>query len=663
MFHIAIFQMTAFLLHIGDHVADVTSVTSVALPDGHDGPLLPRLRSDLLEHDERPQHLGRDTPPACGAGTPDSTNGPHRGEAIPIHGGTWQGSEGSDPEHKTTGGLGLNAAPGRSLSPEVMTAVVPVMNYVCAREGVWHDGPTLVAADASVYTCTPSGLLGISCEDIIGDNPDLIHDICDIPLGVFLGALLALVLVPTVKAYIALYLPETYINLVLVPHLLYQGAVASFVPFEFLRRALRGVPAFVAIALFYMVSGVAAAPAVCGICGQADHVEADCPLSGNAVNTAIAKNVVAMAAGTYTAIETFKVLPSFLYHLFPLTAIQTLVALARRSKNAGSLFDFSKVNSEYDVYTAIEAGECTVDEAKKWVDREYLSVKDTPTQSNKEVRAEGRAILKMITEHYSKSRLAGPTTGMHTHGAYRYTLAKVQKHVMKNGSADMYVDTVGSSEEASTSKAESSVCKAEYMHPKTAAQFHEMLDHWELTLVVTGVANIVETKQFIYDVVHHPARTLDWSWMMAYCHFLAYLETVENNPDKGYTLSNVLKAGAHDLMKARAETLGKGSDVFGSLFATGAQAARAPRNDSAKVKGSPTSERPCHSWNNNQPCRPEDIVTAPDGTKRCSFRHGCGQELGKDANGKPKLFSNGKAFCFMDHRKCEGCRNPEFKKQ
>jgi hypothetical protein len=265
------------------------------------------------------------------------------------------------------------------------------------------------------------------------------------------------------------------------------------------------------------------------------------------------------------------------------------------------------------------------------------------------IRAEGREILKVLSKKEGKTPASAPASGMHSHGVFRYVLARVQLYVMAGEGAGMSFGELSGKADVSAPTS----YKAVYKHPETAAQFHEMLHQWEWALYGTGVANPLVVKQFLQDVVYSPARTKHWSWMMAYAHFLSYIEFIEDKPERKLNLSNVFAAGAHDDRKDRAAVIGV--DVFGSLFATGAQAARGPRNDSVtKVPGSLSSQRPCNSWNDNKPCRPEDIVTGPDGKPRCSFRHACGQELAKGADGKPK-------FCFMDHRKCHGCKNPEFK--
>ena len=154
-------------------VTSVTSTTSVTsrglLPLHHRGTL-----PDGDLHLPEPEK-----PPACGAGiagTPDPS-GQHRVEAIPKHGKTWQGSEGSDPERESTGASAPGRAPGSgilsvrspnpeeaprisegpfatvrrqpdggcskcavqgagSLSPEVLMARLPVMNIDCRSNGI-----------------------------------------------------------------------------------------------------------------------------------------------------------------------------------------------------------------------------------------------------------------------------------------------------------------------------------------------------------------------------------------------------------------------------------------------------------------------------------------------------------------------------------------------
>ena len=352
----------------------------------------------------------------------------------------------------------------------------------------------------------------------------------------------------------------------------------------------------------------------------------------------------------HAAVKTVEILPTFLYRLFPEAAVQAIVAMVRRARSTRTTFDFTG-KGEGDIYSAIESGVCTPEEAKVHINANYLN---KAGDQHAALRAEGRAMMKEVREIEKvireKGSAAGPSTSLHTHGHFRYCLARVQLHVMGSLRANMYVDTGG----ATTDTSAATSYKSTYQHPKSASDFFEMISLWEWALHATGVADILIAKKFVQDVVFEPIRTHGWSWMMAYCHLLAYLELIEDHPERSLNLSNVLDGGAHDNRARRAEAIGKQSDVFGSLFAVGDQSVRGPRNISTagKTPGNPNSQLPCISWNENKPCRPEDI--GPDG--RCSFRHQCGQRIGTLDNGKPK-------FCFLDHRKCDGCKNPEFKKK
>ena len=209
-------------------VTSVTSTTSVTSR----GPLPLHHRGTVPD---RNLHLPEpEKPPACGAGiagTPDPS-GQHRVEAIPKHGKTWQGSEGSDPERESTGA----SAPGRaagsgilsvrspnpeeaprtsegpfatvrrqpdggcskcavqgagSLSPEVLMARLPVMNIDCRSNGIsngagqdssqlslsLYPSPSLNLSLPLSRTEQISGLHGISYGDIIYYNTDNIDHI------------------------------------------------------------------------------------------------------------------------------------------------------------------------------------------------------------------------------------------------------------------------------------------------------------------------------------------------------------------------------------------------------------------------------------------------------------------------------------------------------
>ena len=50
--------------------------------------------------------------------------------------------------------------------------------------------------------------------------------------------------------------------------------------------------------------------------------------------------------------------------------------------------------------------------------------------------------------------------------------------------------------------------------------------------------------------------------------------------------------------------------------------------------------------------QPTYAFDAANGVMRCQWSHKCSQVLGKDDDGQD-------IFCLLDHRKCNGCKNPK----
>ena len=208
----------------------------------------------------------------------------------------------------------------------------------------------------------------------------------------------------------------------------------------------------------------------CAVCLQDDHDTDHCPITST-----IAGNVAAIAAGTYAAVKTVEILPTFLYRLFPEAAVQAIVAMVRRARSTRTTFDFTG-KGEGDIYSAIESGVCTPEEAKVHINANYLN---KAGDQHAALRAEGRAMMKEVREIEKvireKGSAAGPSTSLHTHGHFRYCLARVQLHVMGSLRANMYVDTGG----ATTDTSAATSYKSTYQHPKSASDFFEMISLWE----------------------------------------------------------------------------------------------------------------------------------------------------------------------------------------
>ena len=83
-------------------------------------------------------------------------------------------------------------------------------------------------------------------------------------------------------------------------------------------------------------------------------------------------------------------------------------------------------------------------------------------------------------------------------GAFRFILAKVSYYVVAAQNSAFMLDVVQSV------SAESSSCQhitAKMHHPKTEAQFFEMLNLWSLVVHSVGLANTVVVQLFIHEVV------------------------------------------------------------------------------------------------------------------------------------------------------------------
>ena len=500
-------------------------------------------------------------------------------------------------------------------------------------------------ADSDTNHC--GGSDGDNNGDIDNDNYDDGWSWHTILLGAFLGAALNLLveIVETVMARCGASptpwvrtINDVYIQAVIVPEIVvltlgcHIVAGVGFNPRQ--GRALVCANIIFWVSLMTFVGGASAV--TCGHCLEEGHHTDSCPFI-----TGVAANVAAIAAGTYTTMKLSKLLPPWLLHLFPATALQMLVSLAGRNSAGEKMFDYTG-KKHGDILRAVRAGLTTVEEAVDHVSADL----DLEGSEHASKRQEAREFIRVL-EGVTEPKKAGPASGMTTHGHYRYILARVQGHVMDGGDAALYKESI-SKEEAKGAATHT----AKYKHPKKANEFFEMVHLFQWTTHALGVMDVLVVSRFLQAVVYEPMRRQGWSWQMVYCYLLAHFEAIENSADEEgstFTLGNIVRSGGSDTKKDRAMVLG--GEIFGSLFESGGSSARDLRNISAKgdgVKGNPKSTLPCHAWNNNQKHSAAVVASG-----QCSFRHGCGQVLGKGADGKDE-------FCFMDHRLCHGCKNPKF---
>lgn len=542
-------------------------------------------------------------------------------------------------------------------------ARLPVMNIDSSRpNGAGQDSSglslSLFPSPSLNLSLSPSRTeQSCTTSDIDHDNFDILYIIDDntpsAPLAGLLWSCLVGILAGSVVFGIVAWYPRVADTVVakgvVEPLLLVNCLVSDLVPFAFLRRGIRAVqvvlllPTIVlhstlASPLFwgciaYLVSGAFAAPADwCHRCMETGHLAANCPLV-----TGVAGNVVAVAAATYTTMKLAKLMPPWLARLFPSTALQMLVTLATRSTKGTETFDFAGKHHG-EIIEAVRAGVITASEAVSHISKELVG-----DPSDAGVEAKHKAAYRAMNAingmpAVAKNECGACSSDVVCHGVFRYVLSRCQIHVMNGGDAAMYTSKVIEDVKGATSY------DAKYRHPKKPNEFFEMLWLWSWAVHATGVADFLVVTRFVQKVVYEPQRRNNWSWMMAYCHLLAYFEAIEDSADEEHqlNLSNVVAFGGTDTRRDRAMVLGGG--IFGSLFASESTSARDSRNFSATtsktsdgVKGSTTSKLPCKVYNSGG--RHSDAVVAK-GT--CDFKHGCSQVTGKDDKGND-------TYCFADH--------------
>ena len=546
-------------------------------------------------------------------------------------------------------------------------ARLPVMNIDCRSNGISNGaGQDFYQLSLSLYpspslnlslplsrTEQISGLHGISYGDIIYYNTDNIDHIdyidhidhmpmwCTWLAGILVG-LVAFGMV-TRNSFLA---DTVVVKGVVEPVIMLNCLVSELVPFAFLRGSIRvgqivfflstlvlhsalSTPVFWGC-IAYLVTGAGAGD-FCNRCMETGHLAAACPYV-----TGVAANVAAVASATYTTMKLAKLMPPWLARLFPATALQMLVTLATRSTKGTEEFDFSSKHHG-EIIEAVRAGVVTASAAVSHISTELVGdPADGPTLAKHKAAYRAMNAINGLPA-VAKNECGACSSDTVCHGVYRYILARVQIHVMNGGDTALYSNKIVEDVKGATSY------EAKYRHPKKHCEFVEMVWLWAWVAHTTGVADFLVVTRFVQSVVNEPQRRRNWSWMMAYCHLVAYFEAIEESADEELTLTlaNVLQHGGADTRRERAMVLGKG--IFGSLFAAESHMVRDSRDNSTTskgpdgVKGSNTSKLPCKAYNSGG--RHSDAVVAKG---QCDFRHGCSHVTGKDDKG-------GDTFCFADH--------------
>ena len=470
------------------------------------------------------------------------------------------------------------------------------VNKICAWEGVWPEGHQPVGGPT-----TTAGLWWVPTVICVVFLV-LVNHLDTLVILVFKGGVLG--------AWVIVWMLATSVlrlfNVVVFVH----GFVPKWVVQPVLQRVTT-LPHTVLLFGTFLVFCVNLSPVEavqCGHCFEEGHASGDCPLI-----TGVAANVTAIAAATTTAITITALLPAWLLRLFPRSILQSIATLARRNV-IGAVFDLSgKKPSE--IIQAIQDGLTTRREAIR-----HVAV-DLDDEAKRDA---AHALLGTIAKLDDAVVASAAPVGS-IQGAFRFILAKVSYYVVAAQNSAFMLDVVQSV------SAESSSCQhitAKMHHPKTEAQFFEMLHLWSLVVHSVGLANTVVVQLFIHEVVFRTIRMEGFTWMLAYELFLVYLGNIEEQSELNLNLANVVsKLGGQDTKIKQAELLGK--EHYGSLFKARGQSARGPGDiDSAKPKQwngqfNKNSTLTCHSFNNEK----EHPAASLDADGRCKFNHICDKAL------------------------------------
>ena len=398
--------------------------------------------------------------------------------------------------------------------------------------------------------------------------------------------------------------------------------------------------------LFWLVLFAQVGPtmAVCKVC-HGFYSGCDGGSSGFVCKGAatVTSNVAAMAATTTAAITLTGLFDPRVLRVFN-TTVLSLIKRYKAMPVAGTPYDFSgKSNS--DVVADVIAGKVSKGEALA-----HFSVKIEEAAALS--ADDGRAAKTLALE--TQIKLLGamdekPTSsaGAQLMGVHRFVWAKCSEVVLGRDPSKI---TVGVAVEKESTAAQS----AKIHTPKAAVAFLETLNLWSAIVVQTGLAPLMVVFEFTQRVVFLPMRDRNESWMLAHELLLAYLDKVDQSPDRAKNLANVFDKEGVDAMKdeataAAAARFGKAADIFrhtGGARAGGEEEGKKPYNG----KCTPTSPQPCMAWNKN-PGNPNHSSRHLHDDGTCKFRHRCGKYI--------KLASGQIGYCFRDHAMADCDRKPE----
>ena len=322
----------------------------------------------------------------------------------------------------------------------------------------------------------------------------------------------------------------------------------------------------------------------------------------------VADNATAVAAATGAAISLVALVPDRILSVFTRPTLEKLAASVARSSRGAAPYDFDG-KAAHVIVSAVFDGATTFGEAAP------VLLERQATETDKALRENIASALTMLAtfDKVKTSTRAGSL------GYHLLMWAAISGFVM---SSDDRVVTAGTnSGDLSDSGGRVPSTSSKLKHPKTEAQFFEMIHWFQLILHATGVSDIGVTAPFLADVVFRSIRSQRLSWELSYELLIVYLGHVELAASPSVHLGNIYNSGGQDTKIREAEE--KLRDHYGASFRGGRVEPRDQEKGGAKEwnnKFNTSSDaRPCAAYNNNNKHRAESL----DKSGTCKFAHIC----------------------------------------
>ena len=359
--------------------------------------------------------------------------------------------------------------------------------------------------------------------------------------------------------------------------------------------------------------------------GPNGHLPANCPFI-----VGVATNVAALAAGS--AIVIGQLLPAYLVNYFGAKVLNMLVSLSSLPTVSGC-FDFTgktikeKIKALYD-------GTCQSEEATQHA-AELLCGGVAADEK------QGKCLLEIIAALKTNGSVFTREAGC---GPLRYIFTSLTTFVVKDGGGKFTLPSADA-DSGSTSASKS----VTIVHPRSAADFHCILNLFVMTGHATGMFNVLSFLPFLHQFILKPMVSERYTWMYAYELLMVSFTVIEESVS-GKSFKDIVE-GPMDSYHRTAETQGIADFGKGFFRTHGGIPEEKPKGEAVKLakvwnnKTTPDSKYNCKAFNENREHNADELRA--DGT--CRAAHTCN-----------KFISSGGPWgrCGGDHKSAK-CTHPD----